>query len=88
MLFSRTGKKRLASRNRVGLLQLVEVFVSERFLQQVKGARSNLIRIEGNDKYHRLLVRITADGLGVSKWLIQRGYARFYQGGHRAGWCR
>ncbi|MDT8447513.1 MAG: thermonuclease family protein [bacterium] len=54
---------------------------------KLQKARRIVIDTPGLDKYHRILGRVTADGLDLSAWMIRRGLAREYQGSHRSGWC-
>ena len=68
-------EKELAKRARDFLINLL------------KGAsRIDLVGVQ-RGKYFRIIAAIQADGTGVSKLLIENGYARKYEGGTRKGWC-
>ena len=38
------------------------------------------------DKYGRLLIRVTSEGIVVNQWLIDNGYAFAYDGGTKKKW--
>ena len=42
---------------------------------------------EGVDQYGRLLVRLTLDGIDISRAMVRAGHARQYSGGLRGSWC-
>ena len=44
-------------------------------------------RTEGTDRYGRKLTLLLVDGMGVARPMVQAGLARWYEGGHRRGWC-
>lgn len=45
------------------------------------------VREEGYDRFDRRLARVFVDGRALSDRMIATGYARFYLGGQRLGWC-
>lgn len=53
----------------------------------LRGAKVIELRQMDRDKYFRILADVYADGRSLAEHLIQKGHARRYDGGHKAGWC-
>ena len=60
---------------------------TERLRGLVKAGQVRYLR-QGHDKYGRMLIRLTVDGMDVAKTLISEGLAVEYTGGSRIDWCR
>ncbi|MBV7409437.1 thermonuclease family protein [Maritimibacter sp. DP1N21-5] len=50
-------------------------------------ARDLAIVRQGRDRYDRVLTTVFVDGESLSRWLVDEGLGRPYDGGARAGWC-
>jgi len=53
----------------------------------LKAKRIDLIEPE-RGKYIRIVAGIVANGVDISGLMLEKGYARQYEGGKRLGWCK
>lgn len=60
---------------------------AKRELQRLLASGTVALHRQGTDRYDRTLARVTVDGRDVAPALIEKGLARPYYGGRRAGWC-
>lgn len=68
-----------------------EMLAAERATWALRGillrAGALAVTFQGEDRYGRALVRLTADGEDVARRMIRDGHARSYGGGLRGSWC-
>jgi len=68
--------------------EIVRARLAKEFtVAQLRAAQRIELRNLGRDKYFRILADVYVDGRDLAQQLVQRDFARLYDGGRKSSWC-